>query len=127
VSETAAFRFDAALGVLSLVLLGYAIFAVVLCVRRSLVRERAAAARTFWGSVLVTMLASFAIPFAVVMVADPRSPLPEAADAPSAKARMLAESISEGMNFTVPAALALLVALAVWVVAVVAGSRSPPE
>jgi hypothetical protein len=100
VSKTAGSWFDIALGSVSLVLLGCAVFAVVLCVRRSLAQARTIAARTFWRSVLTAMLATCAIPFV-----------------------RTAESMSQGAKMTLPATLAMLVAVAAWVVAVVAGAR----
>jgi hypothetical protein len=118
VSKTAALWFEIALGGVSLVLLGSAIFALVLCVRRSLARAQTIAARTLWISVLTAMLATCVVLLART-VTDHGSPSGDA----SATARVVAESVSHGTNTTLPATLAFVVAIAAWVVAVLAGSR----
>src|ERR1700722_4561755 len=109
-----ALRADIALGVLGLALVAAAMWAIVLGVRGRWSRARTLAGRTFWSPVLVQLLAWLAIPLAVV-----RHVVDAAPDgAVSQKARILAEDIFEGMNFTAPLLLVTPTAIVVWGLAV---------
>lgn len=109
-SPVTASRVDLVLGAVGLGLVGIAIWTVILAVRGSWKRARVLAAATFWLSAVVQLMAWFVVPFAVVS-----SVLGAASDGdPSAKARVLAESISDGMNCTARVALATLAAIVVW-------------
>lgn len=105
---------DLLLGAVSFALLGAAVWATVQCFRRLWLAARALAARSFWLAVLVAILASIAIPMAVVHH-EARGVVPDAG--PSQKARILAENIAEGMNCTVALTLAMPMAAFAWVVA----------
>jgi len=106
-------RVDLVLGAFGLALLAVAAGTVVLGVRRSWRRARGIAAWTFWLSAGVQMLAWFAVPFAVV-----HEVVATAGGDASSKARILAETISEGMNCTASLLLASPIAAVTWVVAV---------
>jgi len=114
-SLVTASRVDLVLGAFGLGLVGVVIWTVVLACRGSWVRARVLAAATFWLSVVVQLLACFVVPFAVVSSLL----VPAATDGePSAKASVLAESISDGMNCVAPVALATLAAIVVWAASV---------
>ena len=113
-SPSTALHADLALGAIGLVLAAVTIWTIVLCVRGSWDRVRSLAAWIFWLSVIVQSLACFVIPLSVMSSASE----PASSGEPSDKARVLAESISEGMNSTAPLALATLAAIVVWGAAV---------
>jgi hypothetical protein len=112
VSQAFATRLDVLLGVLGFLLLAAAVWATVLSVRRSWGRARVIASLTFWLSVCIQLVAWFVIPFAVVHYVTKSF----AEGDTSWKARVLAESISEGMNCTVALLLATPVAAGVWII-----------
>jgi hypothetical protein len=114
VSPTLALRVDIGLGIFGLLLAASAIWAIVLGIRKDWSRARSVAVWTFWLSAGVQVLAWFAVPIAVVNHAVNVAPDGEV----SSKARVLAESISEGMNLTAPLLLATPAAISVWVLAV---------
>ena len=101
------------LGAFGLVLVGATIWAVVPCFRRRWRRGRSIAASVCWLSMLVLVFSWFFIPFAVARDA---MGYPIDGDA-SQKARVLAETISEGMNCTAHVLLSMLVAAVAWGVA----------
>jgi hypothetical protein len=113
-SATWALRLDLLLGAVSFALLGAAVWAAVQCFRRSWPAARTLAARSFWLALVVAVLASIAIPMAVVHH-EALGVVPDVG--PSQKARILAESIAEGMNCTVAVALVIPIAAVAWVVA----------
>jgi hypothetical protein len=114
VSPTLALRVDIGLGILGLLLAASAIWAIVLGIREDWSRARRVAVWTFWLSAGVQVLAWFAVPIALVKHAVNVAPDGEV----SSKARVLAESISEGTNFTAPLLFATPAAILVWVLAV---------
>ncbi len=109
-----ALRLDIAFGVLGLALVAAAVWAIFLSVRRSWGRARSVASKTFWLSAVVQALAWFVIPIAVVSHVVRLAP----DGATTNKARILGESISEGMNLTAPLMLGTPAALVVWGIAV---------
>jgi hypothetical protein len=113
VSPAAATRFDLALGVVGLALLGATVWTIVLSIRRRWARASSVAAYTFWLAVFVQAVAWFVIPAAVVSTETPAA----VEQGASEKARILAESISEGMNCTAPLIVATPAAAVVWAVA----------
>jgi len=109
-----ALRLDIALGVLGLALVAAAVWAIFLCIRKSWGRARSVASKTFWLSAVVQGLAWFVIPVAVVSHVVRVAP----DGATTSKARILGESISEGMNLTAPLVRGTPAALVVWGIAV---------
>ena len=108
------------LGYVSVALLACAVYAAVLCVRRSWKDARRTAAWVALGSVVVEVIAVIVVIFATRRGLGTNAALPGET---SSKARMLAENIAEGMNYTAPVALAVVFAIVVWIVAFVAGAR----